>query len=767
MTLSFERSQNRRPVTWLTLLGVLLLPAIIGGILVAALYNPTERLDAMNTAIVNDDEPVEVNGQTTPLGRLLTAGLVEGSDDLDSNLTWTISNTEDAEEGLADGTYDAIVTIPENFSAAATSTAPGGSPEKATISLTTPPDSKIVDDAITTQVTQTAASVLGEQLTETYLENVLLGFTTLGEQLGEAADGATQLADGASEAADGATQLADGASTAATGGYSLADGIRELAGGAQGLSSGIQALGTGSAALAGGADQLATGADAAAGGLGQLADGAAQLSSGAAATADGLETWAASARPVADGTQQLADGLAAAAGQTAAIPAIPDSVVAGLKALTSDGQQNSAAVGTAVQALRDAADSCLAEGGSADLCASLTDAADDAEAALPGLQEAVSDSEQLAADIDQLAQFGPTLSAGLSEYAKAAQRLAAGMDGLADGADRLAGGASGLAGGAADLSSGADEAATGVGRLADGAAEIATGADGLASGAAQLATGAQTFAAGAGTAASGTDELANGIGALSDGAGELSGGVTQLADGTDELADGLGQAVDGVPTYTDSEAKDLAAVVANPVVADGTSTSFFGASAVPLLATLALWFGGLASFLVLQAVPRAALGSRRPSAVLALRALAPGAALGAAQGLLVAVVVQLAAGYEVGAWSVFAALCVVAGVAFAAVNHALVALAGGVGRWIAALVGVLVIATGIVSTVPGALADIAGLLPTAPAYHAMLAALTESDGAATGAVGLVIWAVLAILGSVLAVTRHRSTSARAVLTQPA
>ena len=49
----------------------------------------------------------------------------------------------------------------------------------------------------------------------------------------------------------------------------------------------------------------------------------------------------------------------------------------------------------------------------------------------------------------------------------------------------------------------------------------------------------------------------------------------------------------------------------------------------------------------------------------------------------------------------------------------------------------------------------------------MLAALTESDGAATGAVGLVIWAVLAILGSVLAVTRHRSTSARAVLTQPA
>ncbi|PJI37128.1 hypothetical protein CTI14_67770, partial [Methylobacterium radiotolerans] len=32
------------------------------------------------------------------------SGLVEGSEDLDSNLTWVISNEEDAADGLADGT---------------------------------------------------------------------------------------------------------------------------------------------------------------------------------------------------------------------------------------------------------------------------------------------------------------------------------------------------------------------------------------------------------------------------------------------------------------------------------------------------------------------------------------------------------------------------------------------------------------------------------------------------------------------------------------
>ena len=224
MTLPIERARSRRPVTWLTLIGVLLLPVLIGGILVAALYNPAERLDSMNAAIVNEDEPVTIDDQYVPLGRQLTAGLVEGSDDIASNLDWTISNADDAAEGLADGTYQAVVTIPANFSAAATSTAPGGTPEQATIEVSTPPDSMVVDDAITAQVTSAAASIMGQQLSQVYLENVFLGFTTLGDQLGEAADGAQQLADGATRrrtapprSPGGIGQLGDGASRLASG----------------------------------------------------------------------------------------------------------------------------------------------------------------------------------------------------------------------------------------------------------------------------------------------------------------------------------------------------------------------------------------------------------------------------------------------------------------------------------------------------------------------------------------------------------------------
>src|SRR5690349_11715094 len=257
MTLHIERARTRRPITWLTLIGVLLLPVLIGGILVAALYNPAERLDNMSAAIVNEDEPVTIDDQLVPLGRQLTAGLVEGSDEIASNLDWTISNAQDAAEGLADGTYQAVVTIPENFSAAATSTAPGGVPEQATFEVSTPPDSQVVDDAITAQVTSAAASILGTQLSEVFLENVFLGFTTLGDQLGEAAGGARQLADGAAQAADGAAQLPGGIAQ-------LGDGASQLASGAGQLGSGLDTIASGTGDAANGANQLAAGLDTAA-----------------------------------------------------------------------------------------------------------------------------------------------------------------------------------------------------------------------------------------------------------------------------------------------------------------------------------------------------------------------------------------------------------------------------------------------------------------------------------------------------------------------
>ena len=688
MTLPIERARTRHPVTWVTIIGALLLPVVVGAILVAAFYDPAERLDNVTAAIVNDDEPVTIDDQTVPLGRQLTAGLVEGSDDLPSNLDWTITNDDDAEAGLADGTYSAVVTIPAEFSAAATSTA-GDDPERAVIEVTTAPDNLVVDDAITAQITSAAASIMGQELSEVYLENVFLGFTTLGDQLGEAADGADQLASGADQLADGTAQYVDG--------------VGQLAAGAQ---------------------PLATGASALAPGIGEIADGAAALSAGGYEAADGIDDLAGGASALSTGASDLADGLSSLADLTAQIPEIPQGVIDAADAVAANSEEIGQFVTGSAATLTALADECRAAGDTGTVCAEIIALSDETNAALPTVTEILDDSDEIAAGIAQFQDAGPQLTAALQASAAGADEIATGIGGIAGGASQAASGVREIAAGTGALGTGADEASAGAAQVADGVQQLADGAQQAADGGTALVTGSD-----------------------------------QTADGAGELASGLHTAADEIPSYTDDEAQTLASVVADPVEADGIGSDLFGATAVPLLAALALWIGGLGTFVALQAVTARALTSRSASALLALRGLAPAAAIGAAQGLLVAGVVQIAATYEFGEWTVFAGVCVVAGIAFAGVNQALVAVFGGAGRWIAALVAVLAVAAGIVSPVPGWLSSLAGAMPTAPAYSGMVAALTSDGSVGAALVGLTVWMLLAFIATVIAVARRRSAPA--------
>ena len=61
----------------LPLVGLLLVPLAIAGLLTWSLGKPEDRLKDVKAAVVNEDEPIEINGQLTPLGRQLSAKLVE------------------------------------------------------------------------------------------------------------------------------------------------------------------------------------------------------------------------------------------------------------------------------------------------------------------------------------------------------------------------------------------------------------------------------------------------------------------------------------------------------------------------------------------------------------------------------------------------------------------------------------------------------------------------------------------------------------------
>src|SRR5699024_2213344 len=110
-----------------TLIAVLVLPLLVVGLGMWALSGRVDRLDTVPAAVVNLDEGAEIENadgetQTVPFGRLLAGaltqpGTVEGEQTPSTTgFDWQLTSEDDAEQGLADGTYSAVVVIPEDFS---------------------------------------------------------------------------------------------------------------------------------------------------------------------------------------------------------------------------------------------------------------------------------------------------------------------------------------------------------------------------------------------------------------------------------------------------------------------------------------------------------------------------------------------------------------------------------------------------------------------------------------------------------------------------
>ncbi|WP_308799010.1 hypothetical protein [Agromyces silvae] len=433
-----------------SVVGLAALPLLIGGLLIASLGAPTQQLDRVTAAIVNEDEPVTVNDQTIPLGRQFAAALIAGAsgetsaatpasgsgasagtgsdtaaagvggqpagdapatsapatatpvpspdgsdgsadsaDTTDSaDFTWILTNADEADAGLSSGRYAAVVTIPASFSAAATSIAgPAADARPATIEVATTPSSAFLDPALTQAVTTAATAALNRQLIAQYLVQVYDGFTTINEQIGQASAGASSLASGADQ------------------------------------------LSTGAAQLVGGADQLSA--------------GLASLDAGAAELATGLAQLDAAAQPLPGETAALAQGATGVA-----------SALSSASTALTGATAEFAAVVARICALP----------GPGTVCGEAT-------AALGRLQNA---------------------DAGVGALAGGAGQVASGADALAQAMPALVGGIDGSAGGAAAIASGADASASGAASLDAGAQSLAAGAAQLDTGAAQLADGLAT-----------------------------------------------------------------------------------------------------------------------------------------------------------------------------------------------------------------------------------------------------------------------------------
>lgn len=420
------------------LVALVLVPSLYAGLYLYANKDPYGGLERVPAAVVVEDAGTTLaSGERLQVGDRVARELV-GS----RSFGWHRVSRDDANAGVADGTYNFALIVPRDFSAALASSA-DFTPRQALLEVETNDANNYLSRTIANQLVAQVTKSVASEVSSTAANQLLLGFSTIHDQVGKAADGAHQLADGLATARSGAGRLGDGA-------HQLAAGQEELVAGT---------------------DQLASGAAKAATGADQLAAGAAQLNDGLEELDSRTKDLPAQSAALADGARQVADGNEEVADQGRAVAKASESF---LGAVTS--RQG------------ELADRLRAAGFTDEQVNRVVAEADRVSGRLTSANQRVQDAS---ADLDRLATGSKQVAGGAARLAEAAGPLQSGIHQAAQGSGRLDEGARELAAGNRRLGEGATQLATGQREALDGSRRLASGADELDTGLAKLAKGAE------------------------------------------------------------------------------------------------------------------------------------------------------------------------------------------------------------------------------------------------------------------------------------
>ncbi|WP_077035254.1 YhgE/Pip domain-containing protein [Pelomonas sp. KK5] len=297
----------RFPTLAVSVLGILLIPALYAFIYLSSVWDPYGRSSALPVAIVDLDEGYEYAGQPVNLGRELADGLVQRQ-----TFGFSVSHDEAAaRDAVRAGRAAFALIIPKDFSAAAV---PGWRSGGGRLIVFASEGNNYTGAGLAKRF----AAELGHQVNETLNEKrwslVLGSSVTARQSLGRLRDGVARLHEGALEldkglaaAKDGSSKLAGNGNQFATAVTQLSEGVKQLGAGLREIESrrpsaqDLQQLRNGSAQMAAGRADLIRGLD-------ELHNGAIRLTQGAVQMRDESKDIPFIGERVASGAGQLADG---------------------------------------------------------------------------------------------------------------------------------------------------------------------------------------------------------------------------------------------------------------------------------------------------------------------------------------------------------------------------------------------------------------------------------------------------------------------------
>jgi putative membrane protein len=614
----FRRFKGPWPV--LGLLFVLLIPTVFAGLYLWSNEDPYGKRDQVPVAVVNLDEPAQVENTTVNAGDRLVREL--GADPI---FAWNFVDENQAEQGLADGTYYMIVEIPPDFSANLVSGS-GEAPQRANVNLRLNDATGYLTELLVASAQPRLEAAINRAAIGVYLESVFANLDTIRTAVRAAADSAGKMAADIATALTQATDLSTAVSTAK---QSSATVVGDLA-----------TAKSSSAALV-------------------TSSGDAKASSASAVTALGTATTAASTlSSSADSAASSASSLASSVGPAiaaidAAAPALGQSA-ANVEAATSDTSDLvTQSLGPGLSELKSAV------------------------ATLPPADQAVLQSS--------IANLDGVNSQLLQSSSQAAAQAVA----VNSSAQTVTNAAFGLSGAGSELTSLATNTATvsaGMSGLYDNVSSASSSASGVDSAVNGMASQAGDLDASIGAAQLAAQTTDDTLTPAETSSATLVSTLTTVNSAVTELSTGLSDSADRIPTLAPGQQADTEQVLSSPadltVLIDNPAV-VYGRGMAPITFGMAIWIFALAVFLLLRPIAAGALLARASSLRIAVAGWLPPLLLGVVGSLLLFGIAWL--GLHLDPVNAGAAVGVIAlGVAcFTAITHLLRTWLGGAGTAIA------------------------------------------------------------------------------------
>ena len=212
------------------------IPILYSGFFLGSIWDPYGQTKNLPVAFVNEDKGASLNGKSLNVGESVEKKLKDNHD-----LGWEFVSKQQADEGVNNGHFYAVVTIPSDFSQKAASITES-EPQQVVINFTTTPAKNYIGSLVSNQAAAKVKSSVSEQITQAYAKGILENLDKLGIGLDTAANGASTLHDGLGRLQSGTQTYVGGVKQLAVNQQSLAGGLAQLSDGSRKLQAGLGQL---------------------------------------------------------------------------------------------------------------------------------------------------------------------------------------------------------------------------------------------------------------------------------------------------------------------------------------------------------------------------------------------------------------------------------------------------------------------------------------------------------------------------------------------